>query len=118
MSPSESTGQGMSCAAVAETVERFVENALHGSASVDITAQDARRLVSAVTRLYAACCESAGQEFLAIDTTVSTTDAVMLACALLRAHGLNPFDLALWFFRGGAGHAGAGEGNERLGAMA
>jgi len=34
-----------------------------------------------------------------IDDTVSTTEAMVVACALLRAHHLNPFDLALWFQR-------------------
>jgi hypothetical protein len=41
-----------------------------------------------------------GADVLAvIDGTVSTTEAMIMACALLRAQHLNPFDLALWFSR-------------------
>lgn len=60
-----------------------------------------RNLVSAVTRLYAASCESAGQEFPPVDRDISTTEAMMLACALVRSQSLNAFDFALWFSRGG-----------------
>ena len=52
-----------------------------------------------MTRLYAACSDKAGYEIRAIDETVSPTDAVALACALIRAHNLNPFDLAIWYSR-------------------
>jgi hypothetical protein len=87
-------------AAVAEAVSDLTRKALHDSGAVDIDVDDLRRLVSSVTQLYAACCQSVGHEIAAIDNAVSTTDAVMLACALLRACGLNPFDLALWFSSG------------------
>lgn len=92
MLPSKST-------AVAETVSEFVENALYHSGAEEVDIHAVRTMVSAVTRLYAACCQSTGIELPALNETVSTTDAIMLACALLRAHDLNPFDLALWFHR-------------------
>ena len=86
-------------AALAGMVSEFVENALNRGGTVDIDARDMRTLVSCVTRLYAACSDTAGEEIPAIDTTVTTTEAVMLACALVRAHDLSPFDLTLWFSR-------------------
>jgi hypothetical protein len=92
MLPSKST-------AVAETVSEFVENALNQSGTEEVDIHAVRTMVSEVTRLYAACCQSTGIELPALNETVSTTDALMLACALLRAHDLNPFDLALWFQR-------------------
>jgi hypothetical protein len=58
-----------------------------------------RRLLSAAIRLYAAVSEGAAEDIVPINADVSTTDAVVLACALLKAHELNPFDLALWFSR-------------------
>ena len=58
-----------------------------------------RRLLSATIRLYAAVSERAAEDIVPINADVSTTDAVVLACALLKAHELNPFDLALWFSR-------------------
>lgn len=88
-------------AEVAAIVSEFVETALTRNEAVTIDVRDMRKLVSSVTRLYAACSDRAGEEIPAIDATVSTTDAVMLACALLRAHDLSPFDLALWFSRVG-----------------
>ena len=56
-----------------------------------------RAILSAWTRLYAAACESARQELCPLDSDVSATDAITLACALVRSQNLNPFDLAVWF---------------------
>jgi hypothetical protein len=59
-------------------------------------------LVSGAVKLYAAAVEETehGPDVVpVIDATVSTTEAMVMACALLRAHHLNPFDLALWFSR-------------------
>ena len=59
-------------------------------------------LVSDAVKLYAAIVEDPAPGAPAIpviDGTVSTTEAMVMACALLRAHHLNPFDLALWFSR-------------------
>ncbi|NDK23975.1 hypothetical protein FSY75_05700 [Streptomyces sp. TR1341] len=60
-----------------------------------------RTLVAATATVYAAASEATGGE-IPLGEGVSTTDALVLACALLRAHHLNPFDLALWFTRGEA----------------
>jgi hypothetical protein len=61
-----------------------------------------RAAVTAATKLYAAACEEAGRELPPLDAGVSTTEALTLACALLRSQDLTPFDMALWFSRGAA----------------
>ena len=56
-------------------------------------------LVSQATLAYARAVEEAGHELPPLKPEVSTTDAITLACALLRSQNLTPFDLALWFSR-------------------
>jgi hypothetical protein len=68
---------------------------------------DVTALVSECVRLYAAVVEETERDFPVIDASISTTEAMVVACALLRAHRLNPFDLALWFSRT-APHPAAG----------
>jgi hypothetical protein len=92
---------------VADVVSQHVTRVLHDTDPATIDVDELRSLVSSITRLYAACSDRAGYEIPAIDETVSPTDAVALACALIRAHNLNPFDLAIWYSRG--------VGNERPG---
>ncbi len=58
-----------------------------------------RDLVSEATLAYARAVEECGEELPPLRAEVSTTDAMTLACALLRSQNLNPFDLALWFSR-------------------
>lgn len=59
-----------------------------------------RTVIGASIRLYAASCEAAGQELCPVGRDIATTEAMMLACALVRSQNLNPFDFALWFSRG------------------
>ena len=84
-------------AEVTAALERQVDDALaDGSPQAD--EESVRRVVTAAARLYAAYGETAGPvDPLRHD--VSPTEAVELACGLLRARDLNPFDLALWFSR-------------------
>ena len=56
-------------------------------------------LLTPLVKLYAAACEAAGREITPVTQEATPTEVVMLACALLRAQDLNPFDLALWFSR-------------------
>ena len=65
-----------------------------------LTPEEIRAVLSSATRWYAAAVEASGHEFAPIDATISATEAITLACALLRAQDLTPFDLALWFSRG------------------
>ena len=65
-----------------------------------VTPETVRDVVSAVTRLYANASAQAGRELDPLTASVSTTDALTLACALLRSQDLTPFDMAVWFSRG------------------
>ena len=65
----------------------------------DLPPASLRGLISAVTLLYGAAARLRGHEIALDDPSVSATDSVVLCCALLRAQGLNPFDLTLWFGR-------------------
>ena len=66
----------------------------------DLTQDDVRAIVSAATRLYANACTRAGEELPPVTAQVSTTDAITLACALVRSQDLTPFEMAMWFSRG------------------
>ena len=62
-----------------------------------LSAPALRGLVGAVLRVYEAACANARGEIPPIDGEVSTTAAVVLACALARSQSLTPFDFALWY---------------------
>ncbi|MGH9715755.1 MAG: hypothetical protein ACRD4R_03365 [Candidatus Acidiferrales bacterium] len=64
-----------------------------------VASQDVTALLTEAVRLYSAVVEETEREISPIDASISTTEAMVVACALLRAHRLNPFDLALWFSR-------------------
>jgi hypothetical protein len=66
----------------------------------DLSPEDVRAIVSAATRLYANACARAGVELPPVEPGVSTTDAITLACALVRSQDLTPFEMAMWFGRG------------------
>ena len=100
MSPSEPTGVRLKAdttsadaATAASLLERLAENP-------DLAPEDVRAVVSAATRLYANATGRAGRELPPLAPTISTTDALTLACALLRSQDLTPFDMAMWFGRG------------------
>src|SRR5687768_3220626 len=63
----------------------------------DLREDDVRGMVSTATRLYASASTRAGRELPPLAADVSTTDAVTLACALIRSQDLTPFDMAMWF---------------------
>ncbi len=85
--------------AVSHQAGRCVDQLIQAGAAGEVEPEDLRRLLSAAVRIYATANEGADQEVPPTDGTVATTEAVVLACALLKAHDLNPFDLALWFSR-------------------
>lgn len=73
-----------------------------GGTAAQLAPEDLRRLVTAAVQLYAAANEGGSEDTHPLEPGVATTDAVVLASALLKAEDLNPFDLALWFNRGRA----------------
>jgi hypothetical protein len=94
MSESEgNSGLSSLAASLHEQVEQvFRTGEIDRVPSADIT-----NLVTSAVKLYAAAVEENTRDVPVIDGTVSTTEAIVMACALMRAHQLNPFDLALWF---------------------
>jgi len=65
-----------------------------------LSPEQVRAVLSAAIRLYAAASERAGRELPPVGPEISTTDAVTLACALVRSQDLTPFEMAVWFSRG------------------
>jgi len=76
-----------------------IERAVRAGEAASLPPEELTGLVSGAVKLYAAAAEEAESEVPVIDATVSTTEAMIVACALMRAHRLNPFDLALWYSR-------------------
>ena len=93
MSPSEETEVRLKPDTTIKELEQLAD-------PTDLSAEDVRAIVSAATRLYANASTQAGLELPPLTPDVSTTDAVTLACALIRSHNLTPFDMAMWFGRG------------------
>jgi hypothetical protein len=96
MSPSE---EAANLSALLVQLRGQIERTIQAGELGRVPPEDLTSLVSGAVKLYAAAAEEAESEVSAIDGTVSTTEAMVVACALLRAHRLNPFDLALWFSR-------------------
>ena len=93
VSPSEEVRLNADTTGVVSQLEQLVERP-------DLSPEDVRAIVSAATRLYANASTQAGQELPPLTSDVSTTDAVTLACALIRSQDLTPFEMAMWFGRG------------------
>jgi hypothetical protein len=101
MSPSE---QSAKLSVLVRELGRELERTIQAGELGELRGEDLTRLVSGAIRLYAARVEEMEPAIPVVDDTVSTTEAVVVASALLRARRLNPFDLALWFSRtSGAG---------------
>lgn len=81
------------------TLHDRVAATIDGGQIARVAPQDVTALLTEAVRLYAAVVEDTESEIPPIDASISTTEAMVVACALLRAHRLNPFDLALWFSR-------------------
>ncbi|MFZ1205701.1 MAG: hypothetical protein WAN97_15420 [Candidatus Acidiferrales bacterium] len=99
MSPSDEAAK---LSALAAELCAQIERTTEAGEIASVPSAGVTNLVSGAVKLYAAAVEDAapgGKAIPAIDGTVSTTEAMVMACALLRAHHLNPFDLALWFSR-------------------
>jgi hypothetical protein len=99
MSPSEESGKLSSLIPPLRIeIERVIQDGEAGT----IAKENLTSLLSGAVKLYRVVseeAESSSESIPIIDASVSTTDAMVVACALLRAQHLNPFDLALWFSR-------------------
>ena len=76
-----------------------IERTIQAGELAFVPQQEIMSLMNGAVKLYAAAVEELESEIPVIDATVSTTEAMVVACALMRAHRLNPFDLALWYSR-------------------
>ncbi len=96
MSPPEEAGNvSRAVAAVREQIDATIQ----AGEMAEVAREDVTSLVTSAVKFYAAYVEERETEIPPIDATVSTTEAMVVACALLRAQRMNPFDLALWFQR-------------------
>ena len=68
-------------------------------------------LLSTATRLYRDATHEGGRDIPAFsDAAMPATSVVVTVSAMLRAVGMNPFDLSMWFNRPGRIDADGGEG--------
>ena len=77
--------------------EQLAEAAAVLRDAAQISPELLRGIIGSAARLYAASCEAAGEELCPVDRDLPTTEAMMLACGLVRSQNLNSFDFALWF---------------------
>jgi hypothetical protein len=99
MSPSDEAAK---LSALLVELRAQIERTTEAGEIANVPPAGVTNLVSGAVKLYAAVVEETepgANAVPVIDGTVSTTEAMVMACALLRAHHLNPFDLALWFSR-------------------
>ena len=89
----------MSLSDVEDERARATVSELERLAAGDVSPEVVRAVVSAATRLYASAASRAGAELPPLDAAVSTTDALTLACALVRSQDLTPFEMAVWWHR-------------------
>ncbi len=96
MSPSEEAAK---LSGIVADLRRQTERTMQAGELAAVQREDITSLVTGAIKLYAAYAEELETEVPPIDSSVSTTEAMVVACALLRAQRMNPFDLALWFQR-------------------
>jgi hypothetical protein len=94
MSPSDRAAR---IAALVDELTVEIDAGLGDGAIAALGPDVARRLVAVAARGYAVAAEEGATTLRGDDVT--PTEAVVLATAALKAHDLNPFDLALWFSR-------------------
>jgi hypothetical protein len=96
MSPSEEAAK--LSGTVAEVLQQIDAATQAGELSA-VPSECVTNLLTGAIKLYVACADELETDIPPIDATVSTTEAMVVACALLRAQHMNPFDLAVWFQR-------------------
>lgn len=84
---------------MAMTLAELIDALTADAGAGKLSPAELRAVMSAAIRLYAGAVEAAGAEIAPADPEISATDAMVLACALVRSQDFTPFDLALWFSR-------------------
>ena len=97
MSPSDHRDRARRIEELTRELAAEVDAGLGDGAIAALDPGTARALVATAARAYAVAAEEGAEPVSGEDLT--PTDAVVVATAALRAHDLNPFDLALWFSR-------------------
>lgn len=92
-------GSGLTLGSLAAHLDARFTALINGEVVETLELEDLRTLVSVATRLYAFAVDESEEAPAPVNQSVSPTEAVALASALLRAHDLNPFDLAAWHTR-------------------
>jgi hypothetical protein len=64
-----------------------------------ISDQTLHAVLAAAVRVYSAKVERRGAVKPFADGAVTATEAIIAACAMVRAVDLSPFDVAMWFHR-------------------
>ena len=83
---------------------KAVDTAIKKGVAQTVTDEQLRRVLTAAVKAYAAKSEDAERELVPfLEGTVTATETVVAACAMIRAAGLNLFDVAMWFRRPVAG---------------
>lgn len=96
MSPSE---EALKLSSAVDALVRQIDAATAAGELAAVPHEDVTSLLTGAIKLYVACADEREIDIPPIDATVSTTEAMVVACVLLRAQHLNPFDLAVWFQR-------------------
>jgi hypothetical protein len=96
MSPSEEAAK---LSGTVAALLRQMEAATQAGELAAVPSADVTNLLTGAIKLYVACADEREIDIPLIDASVSTTEAIVVACALLRAQHMNPFDLAVWFQR-------------------
>jgi hypothetical protein len=96
MSPSDEASK---LSGVLTELRGQIQRTIDAGELAGVAKENVTSLVTEAVKLYAAYVEELEGDVPAIDSTISTTEAMVVACALLRAQDMNPFDLALWFSR-------------------
>jgi sugar/nucleoside kinase (ribokinase family) len=69
----------------------------HGEPGGAVSQAEVSALLTAATRLYAACSEDPYGTAALADLRVTPTEACTVAAALLRSQSLTPFEFSIWF---------------------
>lgn len=96
----------MSAAPDAEDWCVFVEKAIAENRHADISPEALARVLQTAIRAYSFKTEKAGQYVEPYEKgSLTATETVMAATAIIRAADLNLWDLAMWFNRAGSAPA-------------